>query len=197
VLTPDITQEQKEEYVTHVRSSINQGNYLIKILLEAQNVDNPSFQPVVTRVDVWSFVHDFQVDVSGELLKKQQQLLIDVEDEGRILSTDKQMLTRILDNLISNASKFSEKGKTIYLRVWSSNEHILFSVRDQGPGISEDDQQKMFKKFQQLTARPTAGERSTGLGLSITKVLVDKLNGMIEVKSRLGEGTEFVVGLPV
>jgi len=62
---------------------------------------------------------------------------------------------------------------------------------------SEEDQQKMFKKFQRLSARPTRGEGSTGLGLSITKILVDKLNGTIEVKSRLGEGSEFVVGLPM
>lgn len=195
--TPDMTQEQKEEYVAHIQNSIKQGTSLIKNLLEVQNLDSSSLKPNIARVDVWSFVHDFQLEVSGQLLKKQQQLLADVEDEGHLLYTDPQMLTRILDNLVSNASKFSEKGKTIHLRVWSASEQILFSVRDQGPGISEEDQQKMFKKFQRLTARPTAGEGSTGLGLSITKVLVDKLNGTIDVKSKVGEGTEFIVSLPM
>jgi len=105
-------------------------------------------------------------------------------------------LCRILDNLLTNAMKFSENGKTIHLNIWEENKKIYFSIKDEGPGISEEDQKKMFKKFQKLGAQPTAGESSTGLGLSIIKALVGKLSGQIEVKSQLGKGSEFIIILP-
>ena len=111
--------------------------------------------------------------------------------------TDQNMLTRILDNLVSNASKFSERGKTIHLKIGLEGKNLKFSVRDEGPGISETDQQKLFGKFQILSSRPTAGESSTGLGLSITKALTEKLNGSIEVKSKLSSGAEFIVSIPL
>jgi signal transduction histidine kinase len=121
---------------------------------------------------------------------------VDIQVTPSEVSTDRQFLTRILDNLVGNASKFSETGKTIFLRVWSDEHHINFSVRDQGPGISADDRKKIFAKFQRLSAKPTGGEASTGLGLAITKALVDKLNGVIEVNSVLGEGAQITVRLP-
>ncbi|MGC4021417.1 MAG: tetratricopeptide repeat-containing sensor histidine kinase [Cyclobacteriaceae bacterium] len=196
-MTPNMTEEQKQEYLMHVRNSVEQGAHLIQNLLDAQNVESATNKPQAEEIDLSSFIHNFQVDISGQLLKKRQQLQIDIETKSKTLATDKQMLTRILDNLLSNASKFSETGESIYLRIWSDKKCVYFSIRDQGPGISFEDQKKMFKKFQLLGARPTAGESSTGLGLSITKVLVDKLIGTIEVNSRLGAGTEFIVTLPL
>ena len=78
------------------------------------------------------------------------------------------------------------------------NNHAHIIVKDEGPGISPEDQKKMFKKFQKLTARPTDGESSTGLGLSIIKVLVEKLKGYIEVETALGKGTaKFNIFLPL
>jgi signal transduction histidine kinase len=77
-----------------------------------------------------------------------------------------------------------------------ANATVRISVSDQGPGISPDDQQKLFKKFQRLSARPTGGESSTGLGLAITQTLVQQLRGTIEVDSTLGQGTTFTVVLP-
>ena len=74
---------------------------------------------------------------------------------------------------------------------------VILEVSDQGPGISLEDQRKLFGKFQKLSARPTGGEHSSGLGLAIVKSLVDKLGGDIEVKSELGKGAIFRVVLPV
>ena len=105
--------------------------------------------------------------------------------------TDADKLQRILDNLISNALKFSPKEKRVWICFSERDDARIFSVRDEGPGISDTDQTKLFRKFQKLTARPTNGEASTGLGLAIVKQLAERLNGSIEVSSTLGEGTTF------
>ena len=101
-----------------------------------------------------------------------------------------------INNLLSNALKFSPAQTTIEMEAAQVEGRIHFAVRDEGPGISAEDQKKLFKKFQRLGASPTGGESSTGLGLAITKALVEKLGGTIEVRSQLGEGTIFVVQLP-
>lgn len=110
--------------------------------------------------------------------------------------TDKESLSRILDNLIDNAIKFSQRDTEVFVSLRKTKSHALIAVQDQGPGISPEDQKKMFKKFQKLSARPTEGESSTGLGLSIIKVLVEKLEGRIKVESEVGVGTTFTVFLP-
>ncbi len=195
-MTKDLNKTEKEEYISHIQSAVEQGNHLISNLLESQTIHHESNLPFLENTDVVKFIHDFQHATNGQLLKKQQQLQTQVELFNDFTFIDQHMLTRILDNLVSNASKFSDKGKLIYLRAWSEGATLNFSVRDEGPGISESDQKKMFKKFQMLSARPTAGEGSTGLGLSITKALVEKLKGTIRVKSKVGEGTEVVISFP-
>ena len=112
-----------------------------------------------------------------------------------MLNSRQDHLERVLDNLISNAIKFTPSGRRIYLDLANGGNGVVFSIRDEGPGISEEDQKKMFRKFQRLSAKPTGGESSTGLGLSIVKSLVERLDGQIDVESQLGEGTTFRVKL--
>jgi signal transduction histidine kinase len=194
-ITEDLSETDKEQYIGHIRNSVDQGNYLINKLLDAQTVHDDTKPPFFESTDLVKFIRDFQAATNGQLFKKQQQLNADIQLESNHTLIDQQMLTRILDNLVSNASKFSDKGKSIHLRAWSTEQYLNFSVRDEGPGISGDDQKKMFKKFQKLSAQPTGGESSTGLGLSIVKGIIEKLNGSIQVISKLGEGTEIMVSL--
>jgi signal transduction histidine kinase len=105
----------------------------------------------------------------------------------------------MLDNLISNAIKYSPTGKTIWLRTQAVPEkkRVLFEVRDEGLGFTEDDKSKMFGKFQRLSARPTAGESSTGLGLSIVKQIVELHGGAVYAHSEgRNKGAVFIVELP-
>ncbi|WP_224996627.1 tetratricopeptide repeat-containing sensor histidine kinase [Cesiribacter sp. SM1] len=112
------------------------------------------------------------------------------------LKIDEDALTRILDNLLSNALKFSKAGKDLFISQKESPEGIRISIRDEGPGISRDDQPKLFKKFQRLSAKPTAGESSTGLGMAIVKALAEKTGTEIYVESEPGKGTQFTVLIP-
>ena len=101
------------------------------------------------------------------------------EDSGRapLVTADAAQLVQIVDNLISNAVKYSPSGKNIYVKVRQMDGGVRAEVRDEGPGISAEDQKRLFGKFARLSAQPTAGEHSTGLGLAIVKKLVESMNG--------------------
>jgi two-component system sensor histidine kinase/response regulator len=104
---------------------------------------------------------------------------------------------QVLDNLVSNALKFSPFDKNIYVKTYPFDmERICIEVKDEGPGISEEDQKMLFGKFTKLSARPTGNENSTGLGLSIVKKIVENMSGMIWCESTLGEGASFKFTLP-
>ena len=110
---------------------------------------------------------------------------------------DRDGLPRVLDNLLSNAVKFSPLGSSVTLTAGVGPlEWIHFSVRDEGPGFTAEDQEKMFRRYGRLSARPTAGEHSTGLGLSIVKALVDAMKGNISVENKDGAGACITVTLP-
>jgi signal transduction histidine kinase len=104
---------------------------------------------------------------------------------------------QVLDNLVSNAVKYSPAGTTIVISASQADGKVTVAVKDQGPGLSEEDQKKLFQKFTRLTARPTGGESSNGLGLSIVKRLAEAMNGNVGCHSVLGQGATFFVQLPV
>jgi signal transduction histidine kinase len=106
---------------------------------------------------------------------------------------DRQYLLQVLENLLSNAIKFSPPEKSIFLNLWIHEGKAHIGIKDEGPGISSDDQKKLFHKFQQLSAKPTGGESSTGLGLSIVKKYTELMKGNVWCESEPGKGAKFVV----
>lgn len=123
-----------------------------------------------------------------------------LEHEGAVdgpISGDRKALDQVLDNLISNAIKFSPPGKSVRVSVQPNRlGGAICRVQDEGPGFTEEDKIHMFNRYRRLSARPTAGEPSTGLGLSIVKKLVNDMGGQIHCESRHGEGATFVLNLP-
>lgn len=123
---------------------------------------------------------------------------------------DKLAFRQVLDNLLSNAVKFSPRSKHIYVRLLErqplkeqnttfdmQDRYVRIEIQDEGPGVREDEQQKLFTKFTRLSAKPTGEEGSTGLGLSIVKKLVEMMNGRVWCESVKGEGARFIVELPI
>ena len=103
---------------------------------------------------------------------------------------------QVLENLVSNAVKYSPPGKNIFVRLKRHAEAVRVEVQDEGPGLSAEDQKKLFGKFARLSAKPTGGEHSTGLGLSIVKKMVEAMNGRVWCESELGRGATFIVEFP-
>lgn len=117
-------------------------------------------------------------------------------DEVPKLTADRSALRQVLDNLISNAVKFTPPGKNVYLHVSHDANKIRFLIKDEGPGFTLKDKTKLFSKFARLSAIPTGNEHSTGLGLSIVKKLTEILNGDVRCQSGEGKGAEFIVEIP-
>jgi signal transduction histidine kinase len=127
---------------------------------------------------------------------KDISLLVEVPDQPCMARIDEQALTRVLDNLMSNAVKFSEPGGEVRARLEAGTAATVISVSDSGPGIAESERPRLFRRFARLRPRPTAGESSSGLGLYISKRLVDAMGGTIDVAAGSGPGATFVVSLP-
>ncbi len=115
---------------------------------------------------------------------------------------DTNALPQVIDNLVSNAVKYSPSGTEIVVRLREGNAlgddvpSLRLEIQDQGPGISPEDMHKLFGKFARLSAQPTGGEHSTGLGLSIVKKMVELMHGKVWCESVLGHGATFIVELP-
>lgn len=113
------------------------------------------------------------------------------------LFTDKHVLFQILENLLSNAIKYSPPDRLVWFEIIQRVDDVCIQIRDQGPGLTLEDQQKLFQKFTRLSAQPTGGESSSGLGLSIVKYLVEQLQGKIWCQSEPGQGAVFGFSLPL
>ncbi len=132
-------------------------------------------------------------------IKNQEMIFkaIDTAHNDFMTQADSKRLAQVFDNIISNAIKYSPFNKPIEVTVESFETTIMLSVKDQGPGLSEEDKEKMFGYFQRLSAQPTGGESSNGIGLSIVKQIVELHNGKVWVDSELGNGATFNVTIPV
>ena len=128
--------------------------------------------------------------------RKQLRLLYEAVSEAPVIETDRVALAAVLDNLLSNAVKFSPPGRHIWLVLERQADHVIWRVRDEGPGVSAADQARLFQHGVRLSAQPTAGEPSSGYGLAVAKQLVDQLGGTMWCESQPGQGATFVVSLP-
>jgi signal transduction histidine kinase len=201
--------EEHQEFLQLIRYSSAQMLDLIKNLLEYNALEQKAILVHPAVCDVVVVVNTVLNSYRIAANKKGIALLFDAPP-SLFVCLDTALTLQILDNLISNAIKFSPQGAPISVRVslrgqqtMESHSYIeqaacrcVFEVSDKGPGLTEDDKKKMFGKFVKLSARPTGGEHSTGLGLSIVKTLVLLLDGSIHCESELGEGTTFIVELP-
>ncbi len=193
LLTIDNTLEEKQmEYVSKIESSIAQGNQLIRDLLDVSSVQQDTVLNYET-VSIQKLIDGLQSNCLSRANIKSQQLLFNIDTNIKSINTDHLLLHRLLENLISNAIKYSEIGKLVTVSVNGGDDSISFSVMDQGPGFSKEDEALMFHKFQKLSAKPTDNESSTGLGLSIVKIIANKLGANIKVNTTVAKGTEFIV----
>ncbi len=120
-----------------------------------------------------------------------------MRDQKYMVYADNRTLQQILDNLISNAVKYSPFNARVDIRILKQETDIKIEIQDQGKGLSPEDQAKLFGKFVRLSTKPTGGEHSTGLGLFIVKKMVDALHGKVWCESELNKGSTFILTIPV
>lgn len=168
---------------------------LIDKMLEISRIESGDIKLELQQVDIGELLVLVAGGFADQVLQKEQKLELALDPRCRVMG-DLEWLKEIFDNLVSNAVKFSPFRAVIRVSVQSRETTALVSVRDQGPGLTSEDKSKLFGKFQRLSARPTGGESSTGLGLSIAERLVRKHKGRIWAASEPGGGSTFYVELP-
>lgn len=167
---------------------------LITNLLDVNAIESGKINVCLEEINFAVIINKLVQNYNQRAQEKQISIISDFNTETELLiKSDYSLMEQVLDNLLSNAIKYSPLGKNVFIRIISTERYINCEIEDQGQGLSEKDQQKLFGKFSRLTAKPTAGEHSTGLGLFIVKKLVTALKGEIYCKSILGQGSTFGV----
>lgn len=182
---------EQKTYIRLIQDSTRAGLDLIKDLLDV-NMLEENVQPKLSTFDISNFLLEKMESFKPAAEAKKIHLQI-TRIESEDISTDADYLGRIIDNLISNAIKFSKNNSSINLAAGKSGNGFWICVKDEGPGFSERDKAQLFQKFRKLSAQPTGGESSNGLGLAIVKTLVDRLGGDISLRTEPGKGSEFMI----
>ncbi len=149
-----------------------------------------------TRLDFSKAVTRAVEDYREAARRKNLEFRLDLPAESATVMGDPSALAQVLDNLISNAVKFSPEEKQISITIRLLPAAVECLIQDQGPGFTDEDKARMFRRYGRLSARPTGGEPSTGLGLSIVKKLVQGMHGELICESAPGQGATFTIRLP-
>ncbi len=178
-----------------IYSVCNEMLSLVNDLLDVSAIEAGSLDLKKCKFDLSEAVRTRARMHVGGAARKCIVLLTEVPPSVEV-DADPNRLAQVLDNLISNAIKFSPPQREVLIRVTQDPSGVELSVKDQGPGMTAEDQSKMFQDFQTLSARPTGNEKSTGLGLAIVKKVVDAHGAGIRVESAPGAGTTFAIRFP-
>lgn len=184
------------ETADHITRASEDMLRLISDLIETASIDGASVALERHVVELNTLARDVVVRNDVLAAKKNLRLTFSGDDEC-FTEADDNRIRRALDNLISNAIKFSPAGKSVQVSVKRGSRNFRLEVADEGPGLSAQDMARLFGKFQKLSARPTGGETSTGLGLSIVKHIAELHGGRVWAESAgVGKGSRFVIELP-
>jgi signal transduction histidine kinase len=190
----DYPDPEVHELLKALQQSTNLMTQTVSQLTNALSVQDA--RVIFDRLDLSTLAHRFAKFYGRIAERKQIRCLFEPSDDNALVWTDKVMTAAILDNLLSNAVKYSSHGTCVWINVSGNGDGIVCSVRDEGPGLSQEDQAKLFQRGAQGSSKPTGGEPSTGYGLAVAKEFVERLGGSIWCESAMGEGACFSFELP-
>lgn len=168
---------------------------LVNDLFDVALIETGQLKVEIDEVDLYKLVKTSVNLYRITAEKKEIQIEFVDNDIPDIVRCDKRQVRRVMDNLLSNAIKFSEAGTTIRVIIESDNNWVFFRVADEGPGVPEDEFDKLFESFSKTSVQPTGGETSTGLGLNICKKVMKAHGGDIYAENLPEKGAQFSVQL--
>lgn len=169
---------------------------LVNNLIDITKIEAGFFKLTPQNYDIVGLVEEITLSVIEYSRNKGITIFFDTDIEEKIIACDPDQIERIILNLLSNAIKFTPSGGYIWVNVYNCGDYIKISVKDTGIGIPLDKQEYIFNRFQQVDKSLTRQNEGSGIGLSLVKALVEKHDGRITLKSRLGRGSEFIIELP-
>ena len=196
-------QKKVRDYLSKILSSSKHLLSLINDILDMSRIESGKIHLEETEVSLSDVLHDLKTIISGQIHAKQLELYMDAMDvTNEDVYCDKTRLNQVLLNLLSNAIKFTPAGGTVSVRLKQypgtvkGSELYEIRVKDNGIGMSQEFVQKIFSPFERERTSTVSRTQGTGLGMAITKNIVDMMGGTIEVRTEQGKGTEFIVRLP-
>ena len=196
--------DRVKDYLAKALTSSNHLLSLINDVLDMSRIESGKIHLEEVEVNLSDVLHDLKTIVSGQIYAKQLELYMDVMDvTDEDVYCDKTRLNQILLNLLSNAIKFTPAGGTVSVRVRQLAGKVHgcgqyeFRIKDNGIGMSQEFAQKIFEPFERERTSTVSGIQGTGLGMAITKNIVDMMGGTIEVQTAQGKGSEFIIRVPL
>ena len=181
------------ENVSFMLNALQRMNKMITKILDIGVIESKAINLQLEKTNLKKLIEVVNIHFKDHLKQKQLTLKLDVDDAFAMV--DPNYMIQVYENLVSNAIKYSPSNKNIWVRIWEEGEKIRSVVSDEGPGIPIEDQKKLFGKFQVLSTKPTGGEKSTGLGLSIVKKYIEAMKGKVWCESEPGKGAHFYIDL--
>jgi signal transduction histidine kinase len=189
---PGNLSDEQTESARILGSSLERMNSMVDKILDIKAIESKKLNLELRRTSL-SEIAKKVLEEFAEMARN-KSITINSKLEDVPIIADRNYMSQVIENLVSNAIKFSPTDKAINVRVFKSGITARLEVEDEGPGFTVDDKRRLFRKYQRLSAKPTAGESSTGLGLSIVKKFVELHNGRVfVVDSAGGKGAKFVL----
>jgi signal transduction histidine kinase/Tfp pilus assembly protein PilF len=193
---PENLIDEQKDALSGVFIATKQSKDLIRKVLTTKSVDPSQLKVKIETVDIATLIESTIKDHKINTDRKSIQVNLDIISKEPTALVDINYAEHIFENLISNAIKFSPHEKNIHIKILDDNMALRVEIKDEGPGFTEDDKSKIFGVYKKLSAAPTGGESSTGLGLSIVKKYVSAIKGKVWCESEHGNGATFIVDLP-
>ena len=187
----DNLEDDQKHCIMVIEKSIKRMNDMINRLLDVRKIEDKIVELKLEKVNLKELIKDVNNMLVNEINRKKIRLSIEAEE--LYAKIDHDYAIQIFENLISNAIKFSPPKRNVTIKLVKDNGKARTEIIDEGPGLTVEDHTRVFGKFQRLSARPTGGEQSTGLGLSIVKRYVEAMNGKVWCESEHGKGANFIV----
>ncbi|MBV8086113.1 MAG: HAMP domain-containing histidine kinase [Chloroflexi bacterium] len=191
---PDV--QKQVGYVNSIEGNSRRILSLANKLLDLHRMEEGGTVDVGS-VQAASVVRQVVDELRVQAEQKQLELVADINPDLPVLQTCEWMLREVAENLISNAVKYTPEAGRVIVRLRTSRQEVLFEVEDNGIGMSPEDQARLFTKFFRGASKEVRKQQGTGLGLALTKSMIERLGGVVEVWSELGRGSRFSVYLPL
>ncbi|MCH7744941.1 MAG: GAF domain-containing protein, partial [Chloroflexi bacterium] len=186
-----------ERLMQSISRNVARLESLISNVMDMANLDSQSITLNPERLNVGDFVAETASVVTPLIIKRGQTLSLSIQVDTAHIVADRQRLSQVLVNLLSNANKYAPEGSEIWLSVKNQGDNLIFSVRDSGHGIPDDDKERVFEAFYRVQGGSDVGVPGSGLGLAIAKSLVELHKGAIWVEDNPTGGATLMVSLPI
>ncbi|MBQ3422647.1 MAG: hypothetical protein IJH34_13540 [Romboutsia sp.] len=191
-----MTYEKAKDYTKIVRRNCNSLLKIINDIIDCSKIETGNYKINKTNNDIVYIVEEAALNMSDFINEKGLSLIIDPDIEEKIISFDEVEIERCVINLLGNAVKFTHEGGQIKVYIKEVEDYIEITIEDNGIGISEEDQEFIFKRFSQVEGNGATKASSSGIGLTLVKYIVDLHGGYIRLESELNKGSKFTIGLP-